>query len=460
MRIERIKNLNNLSLNENGAYVLYWMQQSQRHVDNHALEYAIAEANHLQKPILVAFALDPSYPDANIRHYSFMLEGLKETVRGLRRRGLDFCLRLGEPTAVVAELAKESCLTVCDRGYLRHQREWRRKLADAAGCRMIQIEADAIVPVDTASNKQEYAARTIRPKLMGQYEYFLDDCETSKVETTAAANSLPPGEDIDDVPGLLKRLACDSSVAPVELFPSGPDAARRVFRDFLETKLVNYEKNRNQPQTDDVSHMSKYLHFGQVSPGWLVREVRRHEHEHPESVGSFIEELLVRRELALNHTNFSDDYDSFDGLPDWAVATLDEHENDTRPHIYDEPQLENAETHDPYWNAAMNEMRYTGYMHNYMRMYWGKKILEWSPTPRRAFDIALKLNNRYFIDGRDPNSYTGVAWVFGRHDRPWKEREIYGQIRCMTASGLERKCEIDKYVKKVSLIIGLRHGGS
>jgi deoxyribodipyrimidine photo-lyase len=446
---DRIQHINDHPINPDGRFVLYWMQQSQRHCDNHALEHAVHEANFLEKPLLVGFGLKADYPDANARHYAFMLDGLTETFCELRKRGIEVCLRLGNPPDVAAALAKDAALTVCDRGYLRHQREWRRQFAKSANCRVVQVESDAVVPVETASNKVEYAARTIRPKLMGQYEHFLTAPNPENLENPAGS-ALAPGEDLANLAGLMGKLKLDTSVAPVSLFPSGPNAAKQIFQDFLQNKLENYAENRNQPQTNDVSHMSKYLHFGQVSPSWLICEVGKFRNDFPEAVDSFIEELLVRRELALNFTHFSDDYDRYDTLPEWALATLSEHRDDNRPHLYTPEQFENAQTHDEYWNAAMNEMRFTGYMHNYMRMYWGKKILEWSKTPEQAFETALRMNNRYFIDGRDPNSYTGVAWIFGRHDRPWQEREIYGKIRCMMASGLERKCDIQRYVEKVS----------
>jgi deoxyribodipyrimidine photo-lyase len=205
--------------------------------------------------------------------------------------------------------------------------------------------------------------------------------------------------------------------------------------------------------------MSKYLHFGQISPTWLALEARKHSAEAGDNVATFIEELLVRRELSMNFVHFRDDYDCYESLPAWARQTLTEHRADPRPYLYTRAQLEAAETHDPYWNAAMREMRHTGYMHNYMRMYWGKKILEWSVTPEEGFAAALAINNRYFLDGRDANSFANIAWVFGQHDRPWGERPIFGKVRYMNARGLERKCDIKAYVSKVERLTGDFHGG-
>ena len=199
--------------------------------------------------------------------------------------------------------------------------------------------------------------------------------------------------------------------------------------------------------------MSKYLHFGQISPVWLALEVRKHAAAGTQNVTSFIDELLVRRELSMNWVEFNSRYADYESLPEWARATLAEHAGDRRPFIYSRAQLEGAETHDPYWNAAMREMRLTGYMHNHMRMYWGKKILEWTAAPEEAHTTALAINNRYFLDGRDANSFANIAWIFGQHDRPWPERPIFGKVRYMNAAGLERKCDIGTYVSKVERLV-------
>jgi deoxyribodipyrimidine photo-lyase len=245
-------------------------------------------------------------------------------------------------------------------------------------------------------------------------------------------------------------LDLDRSVRPVSsLFRGGTAEVERILSDFLDGSFDGYDDKRNQPETSAVSHMSKYLHFGQISPVWLARQIQNADA--PEAdIESYIEELVVRRELSINHVHFRPDtYDSFECLPDWAHETLATHADDEREHLYSLDDLDAADTHDPYWNAAMTEMRETGYMHNYMRMYWGKKILEWSPDPETAYDRTLYLNNRYFLDGRDPNSFANVAWVFGLHDRGWKERPVYGKVRYMSKGGLERKADPDAYVDKV-----------
>ncbi len=443
----RIQHLNDREIVQ-GRYVLYWMQQSQRAEMNHALEYGVQEANRLGCGVVVAFGLTDDYPEANLRHYTFMLEGLKETDRALRKRGVRMIVRRGSPPEVALELGREASLIVCDCGYLRHQRSWREKVAGEAGCRVVQVESDLIVPVETASAKAQIGARTLRPRIHRQLPDYLKALPPVAMATPTIKLRLD-GMPLDDPAAVLKTLRVDRSVSPVSgVFQGGTSEGKRRFAEFLKNRLARYDENSNQPQTDDISHMSPYLHFGQISPLYLALGISRAAG--PQAAkDAFVEELVVRRELAANFVHFIPGYDRFDCAPGWARKSLAEHRRDRRPYVYSVAQLENAQTHDPYWNAAMREMVCTGFMHNYMRMYWGKKILEWSPTPAEGFATTLALNNRYFIDGRDPNSYAGVAWIYGVHDRAWPERAIYGKVRTMVAAGLERKCDIQGYVEKV-----------
>jgi deoxyribodipyrimidine photo-lyase len=448
----RIQVLNDAEIVQ-GRYVLYWMQQSQRADYNHALEYAIQQANRLGQGVVVAFGLMDDYPEANLRHYTFMLEGLKETRNTLARRGIKMVIQKGAPAEVAIKLGRNASTIVCDRGYLRHQKAWREELSKRAACRVVQVESDVIVPLRVVSEKAEYAARTIRPKIHRHLAAYLVDFKpaTSK---KSSLNLDVKGIEIDNIDALLKSLKIERSVPPVSgFFKGGSSRARQMFRSFLHRRLENYVANRNQPQTDDISHMSPYLHFGQISPLYLALQLNPVDGRLQDAKDSFLEELIVRRELAMNFANYAPHYDSYKSLPNWARETLAVHRNDPREHIYTRRQLENAQTHDEYWNAAMREMRYTGFMHNYMRMYWGKKILEWSKTPAHAYRTTLAINNKYFLDGRDPNSYTGVAWVYGVHDRAWFERPIFGKIRYMAASGLERKCDIKGYIHKVDSLV-------
>ena len=448
----RIQPLNKHSIKK-GRYVLYWMQQAQRAEYNHALEYAIQQANAIGQGVLVGFGLMDDYPEANLRHVTFMLEGLQETQAALANQGIKMVIQHGSPVDVALALGKDASLIVCDRGYLNHQKAWRTQTAFSANCPVIQVESDVVVPIELVSNKVEYAARTIRPKI----HRHLDDClvplPTSRVKKKSLGLNID-SLDLKDIDALLNHLSLDQQVAPVtRFFKGGPSQAMARFEHFIQKQFHRYVENRNQPQTNDISHMSPYLHFGQISPLYLALRVKADKGHHWEAQEAYLEELIVRRELAMNFTHYNPSYHSFTCLPPWARNSLQQHQQDPRESIYTRRQLENARTHDAYWNAAMQEMKTTGFMHNYMRMYWGKKILEWSRTPAHAFRTTLAINNKYFIDGRDPNSYAGVAWIFGMHDRAWFERPVFGKVRYMAASGLERKCDIQGYVDKVDEVV-------
>ena len=450
------------SLNEtpaaSGRYVLYWMQQSQRALHNPALTHAIEIANDAGVPVRVVFGIMDQFPEANERHYTFMLEGLQETRCTLAQRGIPMEVYHGHPVDVALEHAADAVELVVDRGYLRHQRAWRKRVADEAPCHVVQVEGDVVVPVEVPTDKPEYAARTIRPKIHDHLDRFLRVPASLTPEHTGE-DVETAGLPLDDVSSVIAQLSLNDRVPAVSsLFRGGTFEAKAILDDFLETQLAGYDDNRNQIHTHAVSHMSKYLHFGQVSPVWLAQQIQQSGGP-AEDVDSYIEELIVRRELAINHVYFCPDtYDDWACLPEWARDTLLEHAEDEREYVYNLEAFEQSRTHDPYWNAAMKEMRDTGYMHNYMRMYWGKKILEWTPDPQTALQWTLHLNNKYFLDGRDPNSYANVLWIFGLHDRGWKERPVYGKTRYMSQNGLKRKADPDAYVDKVNRLAQRAHG--
>jgi deoxyribodipyrimidine photo-lyase len=447
MHDARIRRLNDRPL-EDGSYVLYWMQASQRAESNPALEYAIRRADEINRGVVVAFGLMAGYPEANARHFAFMLEGLAEVEDSLRRRGIRFVIRAGRPDEVALSLAGDAVLVACDRGYLRHQRQWRRHVAEAAKCAVVQVEGDVVVPVETASGKAEHAARTLRPKIHRRWSDFLH--EIAAAEPSKPTLRLRFGKELDlaDPVALLKALDVDRKVAPVARFRGGTSQARRRLARFLRHKLAGYHAGRSEPAESHVSELSPYLHFGQISPIEVALKAKAARSAGEADRASFLEELIVRRELACNFVQFTDGYDDYACLPGWARKTLAEHADDRRPQRYARTRLEAGRTSDRYWNAAMQEMRETGYMHNTMRMYWGKKIIEWCNTPEYAWHTALYLNNKYFLDGRDPNSYANIGWLFGLHDRPWPERAVFGKVRTMTAGGLERKYDMARYLER------------
>ena len=431
-----------------GDYIFYWMQNSQRAEFNPALEVAIGEANRRRLPVLVGFGLTEDYPEANARHYAFMLEGLAETERAMRAWGLGFVVRRGNPADVAIELAQQAALVICDRGYLRLQKQWRGEVAAKAGRRVMQVEGDVVVPVELVSTKAEIGARTLRPKLLRLREEFLRPVPHNRPHVPATQLGIASDVVLADVPALLADLPINHGVTPVRHFRGGYSEARRHLDKFIAERLGHYVAERANPAAAMVSVLSPYLHFGQISPVEIALSI--HDAASPsENRLSYLEELIVRRELAMNFVNTTSNYDRYECLPQWARQTLSEHRLDHRPHVYGYEQLATADSHDPYWNAAMCEMLVTGYMQNHMRMYWGKKVLEWSVSPEEGYASLLRLNNTFFIDGRDANSYANVGWIFGLHDRPWPEQPIYGKVRSMTAASLERKTDIAAYVRKV-----------
>lgn len=444
IQVQRIHALNSIPAG-GGEYVLYWMQQAQRAEFNHALEHAACQANALQQPLVVCFALT-SYPEANLRHYRFMLEGLRDVRGQLAKRGIPFCVRRGAPADVVQELARKASLLVADVGYTRIQKQWRRDAAGRAACRMEAVETDVIVPVQEVSDHEEFGARTIRPKIHRILPLYLEPLR--KVPVKYPFSGKPPASlSLEDIDAVCAGLKTDASVKPSSRFAGGSHAARKQLSKFIAQHLDEYHENSSDPVLDACSHMSPYLHFGQISPLDMALQIS--ESDAPRAAkDACLEQLIVRRELSMNFCWYNPEYDKYDSLPAWALKTMGEHAKDRREHVYMREQWEAAATHDPYWNAAQREMVRTGFMHNYMRMYWGKKILEWSRTPEDAFETALHLNNKYELDGRDPNGFAGVSWCFGRHDRAWTERPVFGKIRCMNANGLKRKFDIEAYVER------------
>jgi deoxyribodipyrimidine photo-lyase len=446
----RVQQLNEDPADTSGEYVLYWMQASQRAGFNHALEHAIETGNELRLAVVVCFGLMDGYPEANARHYAFMLEGLRDVDASLRKRGVKFVVRHGDPPDVALRYAKRAAVVVCDRGYTRHQRAWRDAVADGGRKRVVQVESDVVVPVESASDRDEFAARTIRPKITRQLDKFLLRVRPTRAKHSSLKLDVAGNVDVSDVNAALAKLRIDRSALRVTRFTGGETVGRKLLGKFVRGNLRGYAEGRNEPGAAATSTMSPYLHFGQLSPLEIAVAVRDAKGVAGTDRDAYLEELIVRRELSVNHVFYNPRYDDYEGLPEWARKTLASHTRDKRYHVYTRQQLERADTHDRWWNAAQREMVATGFMHNYMRMYWGKKILEWRKSPREAYEDVLYLNNKYFLDGRDPNAYANVAWVFGLHDRPWgPARPVFGTVRYMNAAGLERKFDMEAYVAHV-----------
>lgn len=461
-----------------GKYILYWMQQAQRLAYNPALNYAIDLANASGLPLLIAFILNDRIPDANARHYHFMLSGLAETAVTAQRLGIEFSVYAGEPVEIIFGLSQQAAHVVMDHGYLQFQRTWRERLQALLSETAIpytEIDTEAIVPVHLASPKDEYSAATLRRKLCPLLTSYLEAEPRPEYQIHADVNapSLPGKfsgnwQNFDELwTWAARMISMEASVAPVLKSTGGAIPAQALLKDFIHTKLAKYADMRNHPELDYQSGLSPYLHFGQVSPVEIILHVLSHTEIDPSHLGSlimnkagyqgisahvaaFAEELIIRRELSMNFCHYNPDYDSYNALPLWARTSLAEHRSDPRTRIYSLDKLEKAETDDAYWNAAQIEMVNSGKMHNYMRMYWGKRIIAWSASPEEAFYMALYLNNKYHLDGRDANAYAGVAWCFGKHDRPWAQRPVYGNLRYMNANGLKRKFNMEFYLNKVA----------
>ncbi|KQP08599.1 deoxyribodipyrimidine photolyase [Methylobacterium sp. Leaf99] len=451
----RIRVLNDVAPREGGAYVLYLLQQANRAHFNPALEYAVGEANRLGVPVLACFGLldgANGFPEANARHYAFLLQGLADAKAGLDKRGIGFCLRKASPAEIAIDLARDAALLVLDRGYLAIQKRWYGEIGKAVETRIVQVEGDVVVPVEVASGKHEYAARTLRPKLNRLFDSYIAGLSERTVKHRAG-RGLPETEiDISDPDAVLAGMTLDRDVPPVKRFTGGETEARRRLKAYLAGPFGTYGTERNRPEAGAASHMSPYLHFGQISPVEIALAVRAAGTGGDEDKTAYLEELIVRRELAMNHVHYTEGYEAYArAVPEWARKTLAEHADDPRPHTYTEAELAEGRTHDTYWNAAQAEMRETGYMHNHLRMYWGKKILDWSPSPEEGFRRTLRLNNRYFLDGRDANSFTNVAWVYGLHDRPWARRKVFGTVRYQSENSL-KKFDAKAYLKTVAAL--------
>ena len=428
--------------NPAGSWVVYWMQHSQRLDHNHALAFAFDQARKLHLPLMVYFGLADAYPGATLRAYHFMLHGLAHTARRLTSQGVPFVLRREDPGKGAAALGAHARLLVCDRGYTRLEQRWRQDAAAGAACPVVVVESDAVVPADEVSQRQEWAARTIRPKIMRLLPDYLVPLAPRPLEA-AATTRTPPLEGLPPDPQMLLDRLPLRLTPPCPGITPGEEAGQAVLAGFVEHRLATYHRDRNDPTLHGQSGLSPYLHFGQVSP--LAAALAAHARPGP-GADAFLEELVVRRELAVNYCLHNPEYDRYDGLPDWARQNLARHARDIREYRYRPGELEQARTHDPAWNAAQRQLLVAGKMHGYLRMYWGKKVLQWMDDPREAFSTLVALNDAYSLDGRDPNGYAGVAWCFGLHDRPWARRPILGTVRYMNYAGLARKFDLNTYL--------------
>ena len=428
-----------------GKSVCYWMSREQRCQDNHALAFASKEADQRGLPLLVFFALSPSFIGAAKRNYDFMLDGMAEVEKGLTMNGIGFRLVVGEPMSTVPDLLSEiePAAMVIDFDPLRPKRLWRESVCKESRTTVYEVDAHNIVPCWVVSNKREWGAATLRRKLSKLLPSFLDQPPSAKGPRIEWRDGRPT-----DWKKVRSSIRAEDHGGPTDWIRAGEAAALEKLDDFIAKGLSSYQDRRNDPNKGGQSDLSPYIHFGQLSPQRIAFEVSKARVPGP-SKQAFLEELIVRRELSDNFCLHVPDYDSVSGFPEWSKASLEQHRHDEREYVYSSREFEEARTHDPLWNAAQNEMVRRGKMHGYMRMYWAKKILEWSETPEEAMRIAIFLNDRYELDGRDPNGYAGIAWsIGGVHDRAWPSRKIFGKVRYMSYGGARSKFDVDAYVAK------------
>jgi deoxyribodipyrimidine photo-lyase len=438
-----------------GKCVVYWMQRAQRGVDNHAVNLAVHVANELGLPLVVYFAGISNFPHANLRHYAFLQQGLPDIEHDLAKRNISFVMRRA-PHESHERLLHDAGAAICigDENPMREPERWRRKLAASIKIPFWTVDTDVIVP-SKLIEKAQYGAYTIRPRLYKLLPDYLTPYENPhamhewKRPKGFYADSL-----VEDMTQGWKDL--DRSVGPVEAWKGGTHAGLRRLNHFTSKLLPHYEKTRDQPELDGTSAMSPYLHYGHVGPQTIALAVQAAAAEDPRlkaAKESYFNELIVWRELAVNFVKYTPTYDSHECAENWAKQTIAEHARDEREHIYSLAKLERAETYDELWNAAQIQMVEYGWMHNRMRMYWAKKILEWTPDIATAVKYAIHLNDKYFLDGRDPNGYAGVAWsMLGKFDRPWFDRPVFGKIRYMSGTSTGKKFDSKTYIRQMQAL--------
>jgi deoxyribodipyrimidine photo-lyase len=437
---------------KDGKCVVYWMQRAERALDNPALETAIRVANELGVPVVAFFSAISNFPHANWRHYAFLNQGLADIEEMLAERGVGFVVRRPPDNKLEAFLEEVgAAMVIGDENPCREPERWRRVLAGRLRLPYWTVDADVLIPSNSYGKKM-YALHIFRPHFEAGIEKYLQPLDAivpkHAWKQPKGLASYPVRDDIT-----LGWKSLDRSVGPVDTFTGGTRAALKLLHTFVEHKLAHYDTQRNHPETDGTSQMSPYLHFGHISPLTICLAVQKAADSGKAThavAKKYMDELIGWRELAVNLVIYDPHYDSYECAEPWADKTLREHARDKRDPLYTYEQMDRAETYDELWNAAQLQMTRSGWMHNYVRMYWAKKILEWSPTPQKAHEYCVTMNDRYFLDGRDPNGYAGIAWaILGKFDRPWFEREIFGTIRYMSGASTGKKFDSKKYIKLI-----------
>jgi deoxyribodipyrimidine photo-lyase len=443
-------------------YVLYWAQMNRRTTSNHALAHAISIANELSLPVLYYEGLTCSYPHANDRFHTFILEGVPETADRLRALGIGYVFYLRrktfDPDDVLYRLAADAAVVITDDYPAFVAAVHNARVPEKIGVAYYAVDSSCIVPM-SRFEKREYAAYTLRPKIQGLLPKYFAAFTMPEVARrwngSVPAFHMPVSR--NEIPALVASCDIDHSVPPSLTYRGGMQEAEVRLNAFLDRGLSRYAKEKNEPSANATSRLSPYLHFGQISSLEIALAVRARAEREKLIDTEFLEELIVRRELAFNHARHAGlNPASLDLLPKWAKLTLQAHAKDVRVPLYSREEFETAATHDVLWNATQSELLLRGTIHGYYRMYWGKKILEWAPSPQKAVETMVYLHDRYALDGRDPNTYTNILWCLGLHDRPWFKRPIFGVVRYMSLDGMKRKTDVDSYLKEIDYLKATR----
>lgn len=444
----RIRKLNTVPSQK--GKVLYWMDRDRRADQNWALIAAQKTALQYNTELACVYVIPDQFLNANTRTYTFMLEGLQETQQLLNAKNIPLYILLGDPVSTILDYTQQNHISAVFTDFtpLRLPRSWRDDLGQKLNISFYEVDTRNIIPCWVTSDKEEFAARTIRPKVHRLLPEYLDkfpDLEFHQYNSNIQPQSLNIQELLDKLPII--------SIPPSAIFKGGENEAKNILDKFLHN-IKGYSTLRNDPNYQALSNLSPYLHYGQISSQYIALQASEHKAINPnlaDDIDNFLEEMIVRRELADNYCFYNPNYDNFNGFKDWAKTTLNQHRLDQREYLYSKLDLEKAHTHDPLWNACQIQMLEEGKMHGYMRMYWCKKILEWTKSPEEAQEIAIYLNDKYELDGRDPNGYVGIAWsIGGVHDRAWNERDIFGKIRYMNFNGAKRKFDVNSFINKYS----------
>ena len=477
----RVFKQNDLQPREDGDYVLYWMQINRRFHYNYALEYAVGWANKLDKPLLILEAFSCDYPWATDRSHTFMMQGMKEHLDIAGEKEWNYVSFVeeepGQYDRLLKKLADRACVLVTDEYPVFIMRERNQKYPDELGIPYITVDSNGIIPMGL-TDKDPYSAYFFRKIMQKNFvEAFTHPPKQDPMKELKNQSSIDLPESIfeglpdaskalNTIPDFISGLDINQDVKPID-WKGGRSAALGMMGQFIKDSLLEYDEKRNDPDENKTSHLSPWLHFGKISSYEVVKAVLEHQPDgwdldnitfnkgstggffngNP-NIDGFLDEIVTWREVGFHFAHHREDYDQFDSLPDWALETMNEHRDDPREWEYSYEQLENSQTHDEIWNAAQTQLREDGIIHNYLRMLWGKKVIEWTPDPETALEYLIDLNNTYAIDGRDPNSYSGIFWCFGRFDRAWQERPIFGKLRYMTSDSTRKKVKLKEYLRE------------